>query len=112
MLPCANGGAVRFANADELVDYDVGKGGEVTTVTERETFEESIFLGLRMNEGVAVNSLRQLFAGLWVDECAERVVELAREGLMSANGERWRLTQRGRLLSSEVFGELLAGASV
>jgi oxygen-independent coproporphyrinogen-3 oxidase len=111
MLPCADGGAVRFANADELADYDKGIGSEVTKITEREAFEESVFLGLRMNEGVAVNSLRQRFAGVWVDECAERVAMLAREGLMSADGDQWRLTQRGRLLSSEVFGELLAGVT-
>lgn len=109
MLLRSDGSAVRFANADELVDYNSGSGMEVTEVAERYAFEESVFLGLRLNKGVAVSALRAQFAGLWVDDCAERVAMLAREGLMSADAGCWRLTQRGRLVSSEVFGELLAG---
>jgi oxygen-independent coproporphyrinogen-3 oxidase len=112
MLLRADGSAVRFANADELLDYETGTGGKVTDVPGCEAFEESIFLGLRLNEGVAVSGLRERFANVWVDECGERVVMLAREGLMSADAGRWRLTQRGRLVSSEVFGELLATVSV
>jgi oxygen-independent coproporphyrinogen-3 oxidase len=112
MLLRSDGGAIRFANADEHVDYNAGNGGEVTEVNEREAFEESIFLGLRLNEGVTVIALREQFPKIWVNECAERVAMLAREGLMSTDKDRWRLTQRGRLVSSEVFGELLAGVSV
>jgi oxygen-independent coproporphyrinogen-3 oxidase len=112
MLLRADGSAVRFANTDELVDYDAGDGNEVTEVTERAAFEESMFLGLRLNEGVAVSALREQFTSAWVNDCADRIAMLAREGLMSADAGRWRLTQRGRLVSSEVFGELLAGVSV
>jgi oxygen-independent coproporphyrinogen-3 oxidase len=112
MLLRADGSAVRFANADELGDYDADRGSEVTEVTEREAFEESVFLGLRLNEGVEVSALRQQFVSAWVDDCAERVAMLAREGLMSADAGHWRLTERGRLVSSEVFGELLAGVRV
>jgi oxygen-independent coproporphyrinogen-3 oxidase len=112
MLPCADGTAVRCANADELPDYDVCLGGSVTRVKEREAFEETIFLGLRLNEGVEPSAVRAKFPAEWVNECAERVAMLAREGLMSVEASRWRLTQRGRLVSSEVFGELLAAVSV
>jgi oxygen-independent coproporphyrinogen-3 oxidase len=111
MLGCSDGSVVRFANADELADYDACKGCSITRINEREAFEESVFLGLRLNEGVAVSALREQFARAWVDECAERVVMLARAELMSVDGGRWRLTQRGRLISSEVFGELLAGVN-
>lgn len=110
MLRRADGSAVRFANADELADYEAGKAGEVTEVGEREAFEESVFLGLRLNEGVPERALRERFAPEWVSDCAERVRELAGEGLMRVEDERWRLTLRGRLVSSEVFGELLAVA--
>lgn len=111
MLLRADESAVRFANADELPDYDVGTGGEVTEVTGHETFEESLFLGLRLNEGIAVSRLREQFGNIWVDECEKHVAMLAREGLMSTANGRWGLTQRGRLVSSEVFGELLATVS-
>ena len=111
MLLCADESAVRFANADELEEYDACEGGSITRVKEREAFEEAMFLGLRLNEGVAENALRAQFAQEWVNECTERVAMLAREGLMSVDSGRWQLTQRGRLVSSEVFGELLAAVS-
>jgi oxygen-independent coproporphyrinogen-3 oxidase len=100
--------AVRFANADELDQYIAGVADEITEVSEREAFEESVFLGLRLNEGLSVARLRERFSGTWVRSCEERVGYLAREGLMLVEDGRWRLTRRGRLISSEVFGELLA----
>jgi oxygen-independent coproporphyrinogen-3 oxidase len=111
MLNRADGRAVRFANAEELAVYERGAVEEqVVEVGERETFEESIFLGLRLNEGVAVEVLRERFARAWVEDCETRVREMAREGLMGVDDGRWRLTMRGRLVSSEVFGELLTVA--
>jgi oxygen-independent coproporphyrinogen-3 oxidase len=111
MLCRADGSAVRFANGDELAAYE-GVGGEeqVVEIGEREAFEESVFLGLRLNEGVDVGALRERFARAWVEDCETRVRELARAGLMSVEDGRWRLTLHGRLVSSEVFGELLAVA--
>ena len=108
MLLRADGSAVRFANADELDEYDADIGGEVTVVSEREEFEETVFLGLRLNEGLSVACLNERFCNTWVQDCEERVMKLAREGLMLVENERWKLTMRGRLLSSEIFGELLA----
>ncbi len=108
MLLRADGSAVRFANADGLDDYDAGVGGELIKVSEREEFEETVFLGLRLNEGLSVSCLRERFCGAWFQDCEERVVQLARGGLMLVEDGRWKLTRRGRLLSSEVFGELLA----
>jgi oxygen-independent coproporphyrinogen-3 oxidase len=107
MLLRMDGSTVRFANADELDDYDAGVG-ELTKVDEREEFEETVFLGLRLNEGLPVACLRERFCSTWVQDCEERVVKLAREGLMLVEDGRWKLTRRGRLLSSEIFGELLA----
>jgi oxygen-independent coproporphyrinogen-3 oxidase len=108
MLACADGTAVRFANADELDAYDAGQRGEVIEIGEREAFEESVFLGLRLNEGVSAAALREQFPRAWVEECKDRVEELASEGLMRVTEGRWQLTMHGRLVSSEVFGELLA----
>jgi oxygen-independent coproporphyrinogen-3 oxidase len=110
MLRRGDGSAVRFANADELGAYERGEGGEVTEVGEREAFEECVFLGLRLNEGVSGSVLKERFAGAWVRECEESVRELERAGLMWVEDGRWGLTMRGRLVSSEVFGELLAVA--
>jgi oxygen-independent coproporphyrinogen-3 oxidase len=108
MLLRDDGRAVRFANPDELDDYDAERVAELIEITRRDEFEESIFLGLRLNDGVSVENLRERFPISWVRECEERVRELAREGLMSVANGRWYLTMRGRLVSSEIFGELLA----
>lgn len=111
MLLRGDGSAVRFANTDELDDYGQGILDEVTEIGNREAFEESIFLGLRLNEGLLVEGLLERFPKRWVDECEEHVSQLAREGLMRAANGRWSLTTRGRLVSNEVFGELLAVAA-
>lgn len=108
MLVRPDGNAVRFANADELDAYDAGVGDEITEVGQREAFEESVFLGLRLNEGLAVESLCKQFPSPWIRSCEERVGQLANEGLALVEDGRWKLTRRGRLVSSEVFGELLA----
>jgi oxygen-independent coproporphyrinogen-3 oxidase len=108
MLLRADGGAVRFANPDELGQYGSSHCREVNEISERDAFEETVFLSLRLNEGVSVAELRGSFPNDWIDECNERVEQLAREGLMSSADGRWALTTRGRLVSSEIFGELLA----
>jgi oxygen-independent coproporphyrinogen-3 oxidase len=134
-------GAVRFANADELGQYgrfeqaaglsaaaakSAGSGrddrlvvmqgavssrGETTFVGQREAFEEAVFLGLRMNEGVAGEALLAEFQSEWVGALEESARELAREGLMVLEDGCWRLTLRGRLVSNDVFGALLEGVA-
>ena len=101
-------GAVRFANPDELKDYVPASRGEQTVfVGEREAFEETIFLGLRLTEGLAASELRARFAAELVAPCEDAVRGLVSEGLMLVENDRWRLTLRGRLVSNEVFGHLL-----
>ena len=105
-------GAVRFSNADELRDYELGGVGSRTIdVGPVEAFEETLFLGLRMNAGLAVEVLRNaaprgLFAA--VEEAAR---ELIRDGFMVECEGRWQLTLRGRMLSNDVFANLLAGVA-
>jgi oxygen-independent coproporphyrinogen-3 oxidase len=79
----------------------------VVWVGERGAFDETIFLGLRMNEGVSVALLRETFPHELVASCEEAARELIAEGLLTETGGRWRLTLRGRLVSNEVFGHLL-----
>jgi oxygen-independent coproporphyrinogen-3 oxidase len=97
-------GAVRWANVEELGQYGLpGSRGECRVVGQREAFEETVFLGLRMNDGVSLGGLREE----WVREFEVQARELVREGWMIEDGGRWRLTLRGRLVSNEVFGRLL-----
>ncbi len=42
----------------------------------------------------------------------EAARELIREGLMIEQDDRWQLTLRGRLLSNDVFTNLLMGVAI
>jgi len=107
MLPTPDG-AVRFANPDELRDYNERTwGGSVVRVGQDEAFEESIFLGLRLTEGVDVRALRERFGEARVSACEGDVRDMVEGGLMESGDGRWRLTLRGRMVSSDVFGRLL-----
>jgi oxygen-independent coproporphyrinogen-3 oxidase len=109
LLDASTGGAVRFANADDLDGYmDSGDAPDIERVDELEAWEESIFLGLRLVDGVSIRALRRDHPAAWVDALVSTSRELAIAGFMSVDRECVRLTQKGRILSSSVFGELLA----
>jgi oxygen-independent coproporphyrinogen-3 oxidase len=107
MLPSETG-AVRFANVEEMSEYRGAKSiGSVMRVGQREAFEETIFLGLRMCDGVSLADLREIVPREFVQPCEESADELIADGLMTVEDGYWRLTLRGRLVSNEVFGLLL-----
>ncbi|MBB5055386.1 oxygen-independent coproporphyrinogen-3 oxidase [Granulicella aggregans] len=100
-------GAVRLANADSLEAYAVGAEREVTEVDEDGAFEEALFLGLRRNVGVSLDDLKAEFGSGRVETFAGMAGELAKDGLLQQHGARVMLSERGRMISNEVFGELL-----
>ena len=109
MLLRANG-SVRFANPDELPQYSI----ELNPLTPRdivgrEAFEETVFLGLRMNAGLSILQLRQDFPSEFVAPMEAAARELIRDGLMLDHDDHWQLTLRGRLISNDVFTNLLMG---
>jgi oxygen-independent coproporphyrinogen-3 oxidase len=108
MLRTEDGGALRFSNTDELASYGFGLTTKPVIVDAAGAFEESLFLGLRLLEGVEIGSLEQKMAA----DVRESAKELVREGLMEKTETRWRLTTRGRLVSNEVFGRLLESVAV
>ncbi len=113
--PCAvtqaNVEAVRFATADSLEEYieahpPFGKGAAPaawarTPVSRCAAREEEFFLGLRMNRGVDLLAIEARY-GLTA-AILSGVEEMIECGLMTRNGSAVRLTDRGRLLSNEVF---------
>jgi oxygen-independent coproporphyrinogen-3 oxidase len=104
-------GAVRWANADSMSGYLDRLGAwerTVDRVSPRAGFEEALFLGLRLLEGVSRDALRQEFYGL-VDEIGPALDELSEAGLLSESDGRLRLTANGRMVSNEVFERLLLG---
>jgi len=118
-----NMGAVRFANTSDLdrylgnapavtpfrlleADQEVA-APEVDIVGSNEAFEESLFLGLRLVEGVDLNKLRSQFGNAMVKDAMPALLEVCDAGLLQMNADRVRLTPQGRLVSNEVFSRLL-----
>jgi oxygen-independent coproporphyrinogen-3 oxidase len=123
----ANGDAVRFANTDDLDRYLVqasapnplrllepeqnATDGEVDIVGRSEAFEESLFLGLRLNEGVDLNALRKQFGESLLQDAMHALAEVRDAGLLEMDFDTIRLTPQGRLVSNEVFSRLLISSA-
>ncbi len=117
---------VRFANPDDLDVYlgsasDAGPFAIVThtpdlsdteadIIRREEAFEESLFLGLRLNEGVALDKLRGEF-GTMLDDAMPALIEVRDAGLLEMRSGLIRLTPRGRMVSNEVFSRLLLASA-
>ena len=112
LLDARSGGALRFANADDLDRYmQASADVELEAVGPLEAWEEEIFLGLRLIDGVSVAALRREYPAAWVDAFLETSRELASAGFMFIDQQHVKLTEQGRIVSSSVFGELLAVAA-
>lgn len=109
MLRDQEGCPVRFGNTDDLTRYLAGDAAtEIETIDHAEELEEAWFLGLRLVEGVSLARLRSEFGGPALDRSTRALTELREEDLLFGAGDRLALTMRGRMLSNEVFGRLLA----
>jgi putative oxygen-independent coproporphyrinogen III oxidase len=109
MLASAGGelDAVRFSSADSLEQYVAGAALNRTEVSRQAALEESFFLGLRLNEGVDLAKMRDEFGTFVVTPLRDLLVDLAGASVIEWEGDRLRLTRRGRLLSNEVFERFL-----
>jgi oxygen-independent coproporphyrinogen III oxidase len=116
-------GAARFANTSDLDEYlgdapeetpfrllesaPNATADEVDLIGRDEAFEESLFLGLRLNEGVDLNHLQGQFGDAMLRDAMPALLEVRDAGLLELADERIRLTPQGRLVSNEVFSRLL-----
>ena len=114
---------VRFANTSDLDAYlaDASAAGlfeivsqvkdssniEADIVGREEAFEESLFLGLRLNEGVVLSSLRSEFGDALLEDVMPALLDVRDAGLLQMDSGLIRLTARGRMVSNEVFSRLL-----
>jgi len=125
MLP-TTAGAVRFANSDDLDCYltaetetspftvlsklSKARESKAEIIGFHEAFEESLFLGLRLSQGVCLETLRRSFGAELVQGIMPSVLEMCDAGLLELKPDTIRLTARGRMASNEVFGRLLIPA--
>jgi oxygen-independent coproporphyrinogen-3 oxidase len=108
MLPLRNGDAesVRLATTDDYDEFFTAAGWNTSSISKEQALEESFFLGLRLNRGVDLKRVRVEF-GEAGDKFSASIDELVKDDLLTLSGENLRLTNRGRLLSNEVFGRFL-----
>ena len=103
-------GGVRWANPDSMENYLSGAAPEVERVGAEQGFEEALFLGLRLVEGVSVSALQEEFGSALVDGMTDALEELQHARLVVRDGDGLKLTSAGRMLSNEVFERLLVVA--
>jgi len=119
--------AVRFANTSNLDRYleqrsetsplqvfkpiENASNAEVDIVGRSEAFEEALFLGLRLNEGVDLDQLQIEFGQDLLNETMPALIEVRDAGLLELDSDRIRLTAHGRLVSNEVFSRLLISSA-
>ncbi len=99
--------AVRFATNDNLEQYVSGAPLQPTLVTHEQALEEAFFLGLRLNRGVDLSDLVDQFGPSATTIFRDQLAEMAEAGLLELEESRLRLTDRGRLVSNEVFARLI-----
>jgi putative oxygen-independent coproporphyrinogen III oxidase len=102
--------AVRFATTDNLEQYVSGVELARTPVSLNEAIEEAFFLGLRLVKGVDLEAVVERYGTPAAIAFREELAEMASAGLVELNEGHVRLTDRGRLVSNEVFGRLISTA--
>ena len=104
--------AARFSTADSLDAFVAGAPLKGEPISSAAAFEESFFLGLRLNRGVDLRQIADKFGCEAVAEVFPTIKQLESDGLVDAGANVVRLTSRGRLLSNEVFQAFLAPAKI
>lgn len=99
--------AVRFATVDDLDALLAGAPRSQTVVSERKAIEEAWFLGLRLNRGVDLEHMHQEFGIDAVEHYREAIKDLVESDLLELEDGFLSLTDRGRLLSNDVFTRFL-----
>lgn len=99
---------VRTKTTDDLKAYLSGCAKvETTRLWPEQQHEEAWFLGLRLNAGVEIAELVEEFGAEMVRPALDVAARLEGDGLLSSDGKKIRLTDRGRLLSNDVFQEFV-----
>jgi len=100
--------AVRFATPDSLEQYTSDAELIRTPVSHADACEEAYFLGLRLTRGIDLEQLVERYGPDAASFARDQIAEFCRDGLLELEEGRLRLTERGRLVSNEVFAALIA----
>ena len=102
------GSAMRIGYGDALDAFLAGSDRwEPQLLTRHAELEEALFLGLRLSSGVRWMKLHQKYGRHAVERFLPILRGFAEDGLVKVDADTARLTDRGKLLSNEVFQAIL-----
>jgi oxygen-independent coproporphyrinogen-3 oxidase len=107
------GNGVRFSNTERVEDYlqllsrDCLPTSESRDLSRDEAMAESLFLGLRLTEGVSLERFREEFSVSFHDAFGAACADLFAAGLLEIRDGFLRLTEKARILSNQVFVRFL-----
>ena len=98
---------VRFSTSDDLDNLLNGTPRTFRKIDSESAEDEAFFLGLRLNRGIDLRAISEEFGEIAIVKRAPILDALTELGLLEPVGQNIRLTDRGRLLSNEVFERLM-----
>lgn len=100
---------VRFRNTADLKQYSQGiyEKEEREVLSVQEQMEETMFLGLRMKDGVSMEAFEKVFHTPFSAVYGKTVLDLKNEGLVQTEEERLFLTEKGFDLSNYTLAQFL-----
>ena len=104
---------IRYNNICELDNYEkmILEGEKPIDWEEKlsikDEIEESIFLGLRMNEGIQISDFKEKYNFDFEKEYKNEIEKLSKMELIEIDNNRMKLTQKGREISNSVFVEFI-----
>jgi len=98
-----------LAPAEYIARLQAGESPQAAAeeISPAQAMGETMMLGLRLSEGVGAEAFRARFGRDLEQVYARPLEELAAAGLIQWDGQRARLTARGRLLGNQVFARFL-----
>lgn len=101
---------IRFQNDSELQKYieqPLGCRSDVQKLTRQEQMEETMFLGLRMTEGVNSRKFEEQYGQTLEEIYGEVIDRNSRDGLLEWDGEYLHLTERGLDVSNYIMSQFI-----
>lgn len=99
---------VRFCNTSSYTAYIAGSPYiEQEIVTGKSAYSEYMFLGLRLADGININTFQRQFGVSYYDIYCDETKKLDKLGLIKIDGDNICLTDKGIDVSNQVFMEFI-----
>ena len=101
-------GQCRYRVAPDLESYlDALKYEEPAKLDARDIRNETVMLGLRMNEGIDIDRLQKELGSAYADRITTKLTRCVNEGLVSRCGNQFAFTVKGMLVSNAILADLM-----